>query len=519
MIAGLIERAIHQRWLVLILALAAAGFGVWAFEQLPIDAYPDISGQVVVVVSAYSGRAPEEVERQVTIPIEIAMRNVPRAEVVRSRTIFGLSVVQVSFEEGTENYWARQRIEEKFSGLDLPPGVKPELGPLVSSCGEIYRYELVSDGTVDLMELRTQNDWVVTPRLLRVPGVADVTNFGGLAKQFAVTYQPAQLERYGLAFNDLVEAIKTNNASAGGSVMTRGSMSLVIRSAGSLENIRQIENIFVKSVSGTPIYVKDVATVAVDSMVPSGICSKDQTDQAVEGITLMRRGENPSRVLVKVKEAVAELNESGLPEGVKVEPFYDRQFLVDSTLNTVGHSVSLGITLVMLVLLVFFGRPAMAGLVAITIPFSLLVALVLMYATNVPIGLLSIGAIDFGIIVDGAIIMAENIARRLGEAKRSHERVDVHAVVLHAAKEVQRTVFFSILMIVVAYLPLLSLTSIEGLLFRPMALTMVFALGGALVFALFLVPVLATVMFRRGYEEWESPVLKVARPLYAAVLR
>lgn len=232
MIAMLIDLALRHRWGVLILAGCAAGFGIYAFQQLPIDAYPDISGQVVTVVAAYPGRAPEEVERQVTIPIEIGMRNVPRVEVVRSRTIFGLAVVQLLFEEGTESYWARQRVHEKLAGLELPPGVQPELGPLASACDEIYRYELVSDGTVDIMELRTLNDWVVIPRLLRVPGVADVSNFGGLAKQFAVTFHPAQLERHALTLNDVVEAIKANNASAGGSMLTRGSMSLVIRSAG-----------------------------------------------------------------------------------------------------------------------------------------------------------------------------------------------------------------------------------------------------------------------------------------------
>ena len=519
MIATIIGKAIQYRWWVLILVAIAAGFGIYSFRQLPIDAYPDISAQAVFVTTTYPGRAPEEVELQVTIPVERAMRNVPRAEVVRSRTIFGLSVVEVVFEEGTENYWARQRVQEKLSGLDLPEGVHPDLGPLVSSCGEIYRYELVSDGTCDIMELRTLNDWVVIPRLLRVPGVADVTNFGGLAKQYAVTYNPAQLERYRLTLSDLTDAIKSNNSSAGGSMLTRGSMSLVIRSPGSLESIRQFENIFVKSVDGTPIYLKDVATVGLDAMTPWSVYSKDRTDESVEGIVLLRRGENPSRVLVTLKEAVQELNESGLPKGVKIMPFYDRQYLVDSTLHTVAHSVLLGITLVALALLLFLGRPAMAALVAVTIPFSLLFALILMYLTDIPIGLLSIGAIDFGIIVDGAVIVADNIARRLGEARQSGSQLSVPQIVLRATLEIERSVFFSIIMIVVAYLPLLSLTSIEGLLFRPMALTMVFALLGALLFAIFVVPVLATIMFRRGYQEWDNPLLSLARPAYAATLR
>jgi cobalt-zinc-cadmium resistance protein CzcA len=519
MIAHLIERAIHLRWLVLCLVVAVCGAGIYSFRQQPIDAYPDISAQMVQVITVYPGRAPEEVERQVTIPVEIAMRNVPKVEVVRSRTIFGLSVVQLIFEEGTENYWARQRVQEKLSAIKLPEGAEAEMGPLATAYGEVYRYELASDGTHDLMALRTLNDWVVIPRLLRAPGVAEVSNFGGLEKQFAITFRPADLDRFGLTLTDVVEAVKTNNASAGGSVLQRGSMSFVIRGSGSIQDLKGIENTFVKSVGGTPVYLRDVASVGLDNLTPSGIFSRNRTDQSVEGIVLLRKGENPSRVLAEVNKAVAELNGSELPEGVTLVPFYDRQHLVDSTLHTVAHSVLLGITLVVLVLLLFLGRPAMAALVALTVPFSLLFALILMYATGIPIGLLSVGAIDFGIIVDGAVIMAEHIAHRLGEARTKGDSRSVARVVLGAAQEMERPVFFSVLMIVAAYLPLLSLTSIEGLLFRPMALTMVYALLGSLVFALFVVPVLATVLFHGGYEEWENPLLKLARPAYAAALR
>lgn len=531
MIGKLVEKAVQHRWLVAIASLVVMAAGALAFLRLPIDAYPDIASQSVWVVTPYPGRAPEEVERRVTIPLEIAMRNVPRVETVRSQTIFGLSLVQMLFEEGTETYWARQRVQERLQGVELPEGVVPDLAPITSPCGEILRYELVSDGTADLMERRTLNEWVVAPRLLRVPGVADVSNFGGLAKQYAVSFEPARLERYGLTLEDVVAAVQANNASAGGSVLQRGSMSLVIRSAGLIENEKQIENIFVKSVGGTPVYLKDVASVGPDAMTRSSIYSKDRTDESVEGIVLLRRGENPSAVLEGVREVIRELNEVELPDGVQIEPFYDRQHLVDGTLSTVAHSVSLGITLVVLVLLLFLGRPSMAILVAATIPFSLLFALVLMLATDIPIGLLSVGAIDFGIIVDGAVIIGENIARRLGEATRSgaldgmpgdptrSRQAGVIRVVLNASREVERPVFFSMLMVIVAYLPLLALTSIEGLLFRPMALTMVYALGGALLFALFVVPVLATVMFRRGYIERDGGLTLRLRSLYDAALR
>lgn len=519
MIPFLIHEALRHRWLVLILTGFIAALGVWAFQRQQIDAYPDISGQMVQVITPYPGRAPEEVERQVTIPIEIAMRNVPKLEVIRSRTIFGLSIVQMIFEEGTENYWVRQRVQERLGSIDLPEGVKPDLGPLATAYGEIFRYELVSDGTQDLMELRTLNDWVVIPRLLRAAGVADVSNFGGYVKQFAVTFIPPQLERFGLSLGDVMDAIKSNNASAGGSVVPRGSMSYVIRGRGALQNSEDIGSIFIKSIGGTPIYLRDIATIGLDYKVPSGIFSKDRTDESVEGIVLMRRGENPSEVLGRVQAVVTELNATELPKGARVVPFYDRTHLVQNTLHTVGHSVLLGITLVVLVLLLFLGRPAMAALVALTIPFALLFALVLMYFTGIPIGLLSVGAIDFGIIVDGAVIMAENIAHRLGSGARDRRRQNVIKTVLAAALEVERPVFFSVLMIVGAYLPLLTLTSIEGLLFRPMALTLVFALIGALFFALLVVPVLATLFFRHGYREWENPLLHWFRPVYASLLR
>jgi heavy metal efflux system protein len=514
-----IEAALRHRWPVLVLTAAAALLGVWSFLHQKIDAYPDISGQMVTIITTFPGRAPEEVARQVTIPIERAMGSVPRVETIRSRTIFGLSVVQLSFEEGVDGYWARQRVEENLPGIDLPDEAKPQLGALATAYGEILRYELRTNGTADLMELRTLNDWVVIPRLIRVPGVADVTNFGGLAKQYAVTLQPAQLMRFGLTLSDVVDALRSNNADAGGSVLSRGSMSFVVRGRGALRDPAAIESTFIKSVDGTPIFVRDVASVGLDAKVPSGIFSKDHTDQSVEGIVLMRRGENPSDVLRRVNTAIKELNHTELPEGVRIVSFYDRQHLVDDTLRTVARSVLLGIGLVVLVLLFFLGRPSLAALVAVTIPFSLLFALVLMGVVDIPIGLLSIGAIDFGIIVDGAVIMVDSIARRLGSLARPAGRREVSRAVLAAAQSVQRAIFFSMLMIIGAYLPLLTLTRIEGLLFRPMAMTIVFALIGALFFALITIPVLATFVFRGGYREWENPLLRWFRPVYGGILQ
>jgi len=415
-------------------------------------------------------------------------------------------------------YWARQRVTEQLGNITLPDGVQPQLGAPDTAYGEIYRYELVSNGTHDLIDLRTINDWGVIRRLLRAAGVAEVANFGGYQKQFAVTFNQAQLNRYGLALGDVEDAITKNNAAGGGSVVSRGSMSMVVRGKGQIENLEQIQNIFVKSIGGTPVYLKDMASVTIDTKVPNGIFSKDYQEPSVQGIVTMRKGENPSQVLARVQDAVKELNETEMPPGVRIVSYYDRTHLIEATLHTVTHSVSMGITLVVLVLVFFLGRPSMALLVAMTIPFALVFALVLLYLTKIPIGLLSIGAIDFGIIVDGAVIMAENIARRLGESGR-HDARGALAIIRGAALDMQRPVFISVSLIMVAFLPLLSLTRIEGLLFRPMALTILYALMGGLIYALILVPVLASFLFRHGYHEWENPLLRWFTPVYAWIIR
>jgi heavy metal efflux system protein len=517
MIAALIEASLRLRWVVLAMTMAVIGAGVWSFQQQPVDAYPDISEQMVQVIAVFPGRAPEEVERLVTVPLENAMLGLPKVDVVRSRTIFGLSVVQMIFDESAEPYWARQRVQENLAGVELPEGVEFELGPLATAYGEVYRYELVTDGRFSPMELRTLNDWVVIRRLMRVQGVAEVANFGGLERQFAVKFNPGQLRRYDLSLADVEEAIAGNNAAGGGSIVARGDMSMVVRGRGLIETLEDLEQTFIRSFAGAPIYLKDLAEVVESHLQQNGIFGKDDRDDGVAGIVLLRRGENTSQVLNRVHAAVDELNETGLPEGVRIVPYYDRTQLVDATMHTVSHSVSLGITLVVVILILFLGRPSLALLVALTIPFSLLFALVMMYLVDIPIGLLSIGAIDFGIMVDGAVIMAENIARRLGAAK-TKDPLEVRRIIRASALDMHWPVFVSMSLIMVAFLPLLSLTRIEGLLFRPMALTILFALSGALLFSLFVIPVMATFLFRRGYTEWVNPLLKLVYPIYARIL-
>lgn len=518
MIASLIDTALRLRWVVLAMLVAVAIAGVWSFRQQPVDAYPDISEQMVQVIAVFPGRAPEEVERQVTVPLENAMLGVPKVQVVRSRTIFGLSLVQMVFDESAEGYWARQRVQERLAIAELPDGVEVELGPYATAYGEIYRYELQSDGRYSPMELRTLHDWTVIRQLMRVPGVAEVANLGGQERQFTARFNPFQLRRYDLTLEDIEEAITGNNASGGGSIVRRGDMSMVVRGQGLIETIEDLELTFIRTINGSPIYLRDLAEVREDYLRQNGIFGKDDRDNGVSGIVLMRRGENPSEVLDRVQQAVAALNETGLPEGVRIVPYYDRSYLVEATLDTVTHSVSLGITLVVLVLILFMGRPAMALLVAMTIPFSVLFSLVMMYLVDIPIGLLSIGAIDFGIMVDGAVIMGESIARRLG-ASRTRDPREVWRIVRHTALDIHWPVFVSMASIMVAFLPLLSLTRIEGLLFRPMAITLLFALTGALLFSLFAVPVLATFFFRRGYTEWVNPLLVLVYPIYGRMLR
>ncbi len=529
MVARLIAWAVERRGMMLALTLVISAFGVWSFTQQPIDAFPDISAQRVLIITTFRGRAPEEIERQVTIPIELAMGSTPQVSVIRSRTIFGLSTVELIFDEGTDGYFARQRVQERLATIVLPEGVVPELGPLATAYGEILRYEIKSDGAHDLKELRTINDWVVTTRLQRTPGVAEVVNFGGFEKQYTLKLDPRQIERFGLNLTDIVSAVQANNSNAGGSVMRRGEMSFVIRGRGSLVDIRDIESTVVNTVAGTPVYLRDVAFVELDGRLPSGIFGKDLTDQSVEGIVLMRRGENPSQVLARVKAEVDELNAESMPAGTKIVPFYDRQFLVNSTLDTVMHSVFTGIALVLMVLLAFLGSPSMALLVGLTVPFALLFALSLMYLTNIPIGLLSIGAIDFGILVDGAVVMAHSIGQQVASLRArqqesetngslSAESATIPKQILRAATAVERPIFFSMLIIICAYVPLLTLQSIEGLLFRPMALTVIFALVGAVLFGLLILPGLATILLRKGYQDLESPMLVWFRPIYARII-
>ena len=383
MIARLLRFALHQRFLSIASGLALLGLGVWAYSQLSIEAYPDISDTQVVVISVFSGHAAEEIEQQVTVPIERALNSVPNVIARRSRTIFGLSVVELTFEYGTNDYFARQLVLEKLRDATLPDGVEPELGPMSTPIGELYKYTLEGQG-YDSQQLREVEDWIVEPRLLQVPGVTNITPFGGLIKQYQIDVDPVSLSKYNLSIRTVADAVGANNENAGGALLDNKQQGLVVRGVGLIQTIADIENVVIGSVDGAPIYVRDIGKVHIGAAPRSGIFALNDRPDRVEGIVQMRRGENPSAVLQGIHEAITELNESRLPKGVKLVPIYDRTDLVDNTLHTVTHTLIEGLVIVMAVLFLFLGSARAALLTALTIPLSLLFAFICMRVSGIP---------------------------------------------------------------------------------------------------------------------------------------
>lgn len=518
MIAQMLRFALQQRFITVLLGLVLIGLGLWAFTQLKLEAYPDISDTQVVVVSLYPGRAAEEVEQQVTVPIERALNSVPNVIARRSRTIFGLSVVELTFANNTNDYFARQVALEKLQEATLPTGVTPTLGPLSTPIGELYRYTLTGEG-YNAMQLREVEDWVVEPRFLQVPGVADVTPFGGLIKQYQIEVDPLALSKYNLSINQIAQAVDANNQNAGGAQLDNQQQAMVVRGVGLVQSVTDIENIVITAVNGVPVFIRDVGKVHLGAAPQTGIFGVNGDTGGVEGIVLMRRGENPSEVLHGIKEAADELNTSRLPPGVHITPIYDRTDLVDNTLHTVTHTLLEGLVIVVAVLFLFLGSVRAALLTAVTIPLSLLFAFVCMHFSGIPANLLSLGALDFGIIVDGTLVMVEHIVHALAHQQHRGEGSSIVDTIRNAALEVERPIFFSLLIIISAYIPLFTLERVERRLFTPMAFTVCYALLGSLILALTLIPVLATYVFRHGSQGWENPVLAWLGRGYARVLR
>ena len=500
----LIDIALQRRTLIIILFVILAVIGVVAWSNLAIDAYPDIADTTVQVVTQVPGLATEEIEQQISIPLERAMNGMPGLQVMRSKNTFGLSTIVLVFDDGVEDYWARQRVEERLATVELPYGATPGLNPLTSPTGEIYRY-LIEGKNHELRELTDINKWVIIPYLKQVTGVADVSNFGGITTQYQIELNPIKLEQYGVSLSDITEKIEQNNVNSGGSILFRGDLTYVVRGIGLVKDLPDLGNIVIQSKNGAPVFLKDLGELKYGNLERKGVLgftdSERDYDEAVEGIVQMLRGQNPSTVLAGVHRAVDELNNGILPEGVTIHPFMDRTQLVGTTLHTVEHTLLAGMLLVILVLMIFLGSPRGALLVALTIPLSLLIAFILMHVTHIPANLLSLGAIDFGILVDGSIVMMETI---LKQRERHPDEPLEQANVSNRAREVARPIFFSTLIIITAYLPLFAFEHIESKLFTPMAYTVGYALIGALAVALLLIPGLAFLIYRKPRKPYNN---------------
>ena len=510
----IIYTAIHRRGLMFVLFLFLAVVGYYSWTRLAIDAYPDIADTTVQVVTQVPGLAAEEIEQQISIPIERAMNGMPGLNVMRSKNTFGLSTVVLVFDDGIDDYWARQRVQERLVDVELPYDAVSGLNPLTSPTGEIFRYVLESD-QLDIRELTDLHKWVVIPRLKQVTGVADVSNFGGITTQYQIEVNPHKMEQYNVTLGDITEKIEKNNVNAGGSMLSRGDLSYVIRGIGLVKDLKDLGRIVIKTENGVPVYLDDLGTLKYGSLERKGVLGfydgvRDYSD-GVEGIVQMLRGENPSQVLEGVHQAVDELNNETLPKGTRLHVFMDRTNLVDTTLHTVSHTLFEGMVLVVLVLILFLGSWRGALLVALTIPLSLLIAFILMQLTDIPANLLSLGAIDFGILVDGAIVMMETILKK---RERHPDEILTEDSILRRATEVARPIFFSTLIIITAYLPLFAFEHIEKKLFTPMAYTVGYALLGALAVALFLIPGLAFYAYYKPRKIYHNRWLEKLGEIY-----
>jgi cobalt-zinc-cadmium resistance protein CzcA len=514
-IARLVAFALHQRLITVALAVLLTASGIVSYTRLPIEAYPDVGDVQVEVITLWPGHAAEEVERVITVAIEKELNGIANVTFMRSQSLFGLSNIRVLFADGTDKYWARQQVQERLTQAELPADARPSLGSLSSVIGEIFRYTL-SSPTMPLYEVKALQDWVLEREFLKVPGVADVISWGGGIKQYQVSLDADRLRAYGITLKQVMEAIAANNANAGGSYIPQGQYALIVRGIGLIGTTRDIENIVVAAVKGTPVRIRDLGVVGVGTAIRLGVLGRDHDDDVVGGVIRMRKGENPGVVMAALQRRLASVR-ALLPGDVELRPYYSRDRLVKTTVATVMRNLVEGAALVVLLLSLLLYNVRAALIVALTIPLALLFAFVFMDLRSIPANLLSLGAIDFGIIVDGAVIMTENVVRHLAEERPPPGRMA--AVVEGAAVEVARPLTFAVLIIMTVYLPILTFERIEGKLFRPMAVTISLAVIGSLLLTLTLVPVLATLLFRRPPPERESPVLAWLRRPYLPALR
>jgi cobalt-zinc-cadmium resistance protein CzcA len=526
MIRRLVDFALNNRLLIAAIGILLFAWGVISFRNLPIEAYPDVANNYVQVITQWPGRAAEEVEQQVTIPVEIVMNGLPHLEHLRSTSLSGLSSLMLIFDDDSDNDWNRQKVLERLSSVTLPDNLQPQIGTDYSPVGQIFWYTLKSvNPSYDLMELKALEDWVLEKQFKSVPNVVDVASFGGTTKEYQVQIDPDKLVSYGLSIGQVEQQLANNNVNAGGSFIEEGLQQVNVRSVGLFEHVNDIEQTVLKTQSGTPLRITDIARVVQGPKIRLGRIGKAihradgkvvDNDDVVEGIVLLRKGASSDSTLDAIHDKVKELNEHILPKGVTVVPFLDRSDLVHLTTETVLHNLTDGIVLVALILFLFLGNIRGALIVAITIPFSLLFASICLDLRHIPANLLSLGALDFGMVVDGAVVMIENIVRHLnrtGDSRPMLERIR------EATHEVQRPVFYAIGIIITAYLPIFTLQSVEGRLFKPMAWTVAFALLGALTFSMIMAPVLASFLFRRDAKEWNNPALHWLTERYRAGVR
>ncbi|HEX8798037.1 MAG TPA: efflux RND transporter permease subunit, partial [Terriglobales bacterium] len=498
MIHRIVQFALQQRFLVLMVTVLIAVAGAISFQRMPVDAYPDLSPPMVELITQWPGHAAEEVERLTTLPLELAMNGTPHLEVMRSISLYGLSDVRLTFEESVDPYFARQVVFERLSDAVLPAGVTPSMAPLFSPSGLVYRYVLESPDRTP-QELKTMQDWIIAREYRSVPGVADDSGFGGTVMQYQVLLDPARLYNYHLPVVQVLNALAANNANTGGGFYSQGGQFYYVRGLGLVKTTEDIGETVVGSANGVPIRVKDIGQVVIGHAPRLGMFGFQKNEDAIEGVILMRRGEQTQNVLRGVQRKTAELNKNILPPDVKVRPFYDRSDLVRVTTDTVERNLLRGMALVLVVLVFFLMSFRAALITALTIPLALLFAFIFLNASGQSANLLSIGAIDFGIIIDGTIVMVENIYRELALRKGTSYRLQ--DVILTAARDVDRPIFYSVAIIIAGYIPIYALRGPAGLLFRPMANTMAFALLGALLFTLTLVPVLVSYWFKAGVVE------------------
>jgi len=527
MINALVDFALNNRFVVLGLAIVLFVWGLIAFHNLPVEAYPDVANTWVQIITQWPGRAAEEVEQQVTIPIEIQMNGIPHLAHLRSVSLAGLSVVNLIFDDTSNNDWDREKTLERLSQVTLPPGVSPQMGPDYSPVGQVYWYTLRSTNPAyDVMELKSIQDWVITKYMKSVPDVVDDSAFGGITKEYQIRVDPDKLVSYGLSLAQIEQQLTNANANGGGSFIEMGAQAINVRAIGLVRNLNDIEQTVIKVQNGTPIRIKDIAVVMQGPKIRLGQIGKavhrsdgvvEDDNDVVEGVVFLRKGADTATMLKGVHEMVKHLNHHVLPPGVKIVPYLDRDDLVDYTTHTVLHNLAEGMILVVVILFVFLGNIRGAIIVSLTIPFSLLFASICLDLRHISANLLSLGALDFGMVVDGAVVMVENIVRHLNrpdpEPRPLLERIR------EAAHEVQRPVFYAIAIIITAYLPIFTLQQVEGKLFRPMAWTVAFALLGALVFSMLIAPALSSFLFRRGAGQWKNPVMEFLITRYRTDVR